>query len=245
MVLCKPKNQVRFYFLTKILIVDKNFDCWQKFWFLAKFDFWQKFWLLTKILILDKNFDFWQKFWFFIKILIFHKNFDFSQKFWFFTKMLIFDKNFDIWQTFWFVTNILIFEKIKIDFGRLLDKISFFWQNINFWTRFWFSVRIPKIPVTISACYWAEWRLWSIFCYTIAGRISTWRIFCIFIGCFPAAGYGKNIIPKTRVAEFWRNNFMLQFEWVATRWVEITHRACDNGWKRHPQEETHRKYWID
>jgi len=56
-------RSARYPFLsgTKILIFDQNFDCWPKFWFLTKIL------IIDQNLFFDQNFDFWPKFVFWPK----------------------------------------------------------------------------------------------------------------------------------------------------------------------------------
>jgi len=81
----------KFWFLTKILLLDKILFFEQKN--CQNFDFWEKFRFVNKISTFEQNFDFWAKFRFFTKISIFQQNFDFSTKFRFFTKISIFHHN--------------------------------------------------------------------------------------------------------------------------------------------------------
>ena len=82
------------WFLTIILIFDRNFYFWPQFGFLTEtFDLWPKIWIFDHSLIFDQNFDFWPNFYFWPNFL-------------FLTKFFIFDQNFDFLPTFWFLTKI-------------------------------------------------------------------------------------------------------------------------------------------
>jgi len=98
------ENTIRF--LTKILIVDQNFNFWEKLWF------------LSKISIVDQNFNFWEKLWFLSINFYFSEISDFCAKFRLLTKISIFERNCDFWAKF-----------------RLLTKISIFERNCDFWPR--------------------------------------------------------------------------------------------------------------
>jgi len=164
----RVKNE--FQFLTKIL------NCVKKFWFWTKlpilqnnFDFSLKVWFSTKISIFHQNFDFWQ-------ISMFHQNFDFWQKSMFqqnfdFWQISMFHQNFDFWQIsmfhqnfdFWqismfqqnfdfspknrFCTQISMFQK-NLDFS---PKISISRQNFDFRQKFDFGLKFRCFP-KLSIC---------------------------------------------------------------------------------------------
>jgi len=79
----------KFRFLPKLSIFLKNFDFYEKFWFV-----YEKFRFIWKISIFMKNFDFDEKFRFWWKISILMNNFDFAEKFRFWWKISIFTKFF-------------------------------------------------------------------------------------------------------------------------------------------------------
>ena len=123
----RVKNE--FQFLTKIL------NCVKKFWFWTKlpilqnnFDFSLKVWFSTKISIFHQNFDFWQ-------ISMFHQNFDFWQ-------ISMFQQNFDFSPKNRFCTQISMFQK-NLDFS---PKISISRQNFDFRQKFDFGLKFRCFP---------------------------------------------------------------------------------------------------
>jgi len=129
------------------LILDKNFDFWQKF------GFWPKIWIFkkkyyfgyfNKKYYFGKNSDYWQKLGFLTKklnlakISILEKIFDFWQKFGFLTKNTFFGKNSDFWQKLGFLQKNRILAKIPIfDKKKFVFKPKIFIFARKFSDIFW------------------------------------------------------------------------------------------------------------
>ena len=158
----KSWNKYRkFYpFWPNILIFDKNFDFWQKFWF------------LTKILIFDKNFDFCPKIWFLTKILIFAQKFDFCPNIWFLTKILIqnlvqtlykrFFTKFSI--QFWSLPNRFLTKKCDVVpnflfvytilYSCFFTKITIFIENFNSFEILYSWTKFPRHGISDCEIFW-------------------------------------------------------------------------------------------